>query len=175
MVMPSISEKGSPSMIMRSAKVPVSPSSALTHDIFLSPAGQSATVFHLMPVGKPAPPRPRRPEAAISATVASGPICECPVKPLVAAMRGIFGEGHRIDDAATLEGHAALAREIGMLLDLADAQGVRAARRGTRRRTARRRRRASPGRSRRGPAASRPRPKARARACRASRCERSRH
>ena len=62
MVMPSIRQKGSPSMIIRSAKVPLSPSSALQTMYFCRPA-VAATVFHLMPVGKPAPPRPRRPEA----------------------------------------------------------------------------------------------------------------
>ncbi len=48
-------------MIMRSAKVPQSPSSAL-QTMYLRSALASATVFHLMPVGKPAPPRPRRPD-----------------------------------------------------------------------------------------------------------------
>jgi len=46
-------------MIMRSAKVPESPSSALQTIYFRSPEA-SDTVRHLMPVGKPAPPRPRR-------------------------------------------------------------------------------------------------------------------
>ena len=60
-------------MIMRSAKVPLSPSSAL-QTMYFCGAAVSATVFHLMPVGKPAPPRPRSPEAVTSATIASGPI-----------------------------------------------------------------------------------------------------
>jgi hypothetical protein len=71
MVMPSITTKGSPSMIMRSAKVPLSPSSAL-QTMYLRLARASATVFHLMPVGKPAPPRPRRPDVVRSARIASG-------------------------------------------------------------------------------------------------------
>ena len=61
-VMPSISTNGSPSMIMRSEKVPESPSSALQTMYFWS-AGAPSTVFHLMPVGNAAPPRPRRPES----------------------------------------------------------------------------------------------------------------
>ena len=45
--------KGSPSMTMRSAKVPQSPSSAL-HTIYFSGGPQRpATVFHLMPAGNP--------------------------------------------------------------------------------------------------------------------------
>jgi hypothetical protein len=32
-----------------------------------------ATVRHLMPVGNPAPPRPRKPEFTTSSTIASGP------------------------------------------------------------------------------------------------------
>ena len=70
--MPSISAKGSPSSSMRSAKVPESPSSALQTTYFRS-ATVSATVFHLMPVGKPAPPRPRRPDFATSCRVAAAP------------------------------------------------------------------------------------------------------
>jgi len=69
-VMPSISRKGSPSMIMRSAKVPLSPSSAL-QTIYLRSALACATVFHLMPVGNPAPPRPRKPESVTALTMSA--------------------------------------------------------------------------------------------------------
>ena len=62
MTMPSMSRNGSPSMSIRSAYVPESPSSALQQMNFRSP-GVSSTVCHLIPVGKPAPPRPRSPEA----------------------------------------------------------------------------------------------------------------
>jgi hypothetical protein len=72
MVMPSIRTKGSPSMIMRSAKVPESPSSAL-QTMYFCCGGVSATVRHLIPVGKPAPPRPRKPEVMTSSTIALGP------------------------------------------------------------------------------------------------------
>ena len=71
MAMPSISTKGSPSISIRSANVPLSPSSALQTMYFCGPAAR-ATVAHLMPVGKPAPPRPRRPESVISVTIRSG-------------------------------------------------------------------------------------------------------
>jgi len=74
MIMPSIRVKGSPSMIIRSAKVALSPSSALTTMYFWS-ALASATVFHLMPVGKPAPPRPRRPLSVTAATI-SAPVID---------------------------------------------------------------------------------------------------
>ena len=52
MTMPSIKENGSPSMSMRSAKVPLSPSSAL-QAMNLRSEAVSSTVCHLIPVGKP--------------------------------------------------------------------------------------------------------------------------
>ena len=41
-------------------------------DVFLRRPAPSATVSHLMPVGKPAPPRPRRPEVFTSSTISIG-------------------------------------------------------------------------------------------------------
>ncbi len=71
MAIPSIRVNGSPSISIRSAKVPLSPSSALQQTNLSSDAAPS-TVFHLMPAGKPAPPRPRSPESVTSATTCSG-------------------------------------------------------------------------------------------------------
>ncbi len=48
-------------MIMRSENVPLSPSSAL-QTMYFCGASVRRTVLHLMPVGNPAPPRPRKPE-----------------------------------------------------------------------------------------------------------------
>lgn len=71
MAMPSIRQNGSPSISIRSAKVPESPSSALQQTNFSSPSALS-TVFHLIPAGKPAPPRPRSPESVTSLTTSAG-------------------------------------------------------------------------------------------------------
>ena len=58
-------------MSIRSANVPESPSSALQQMNFTDDRA-SATVFHLMPVGKPAPPRPRRPESLTIVVISAG-------------------------------------------------------------------------------------------------------
>ncbi len=69
--MPSITACGSPSMIEASMKAPGSPSSPLQIRYFWSLV-EAAANFHFWPVGKPAPPRPRMPEASTSSTTHSG-------------------------------------------------------------------------------------------------------
>ena len=71
--MPSMSECGSDSITARSMNAPGSPSSALQMRYFSSPFALRAA-FHLNQVGKPAPPRPARPDTLISSITASGVI-----------------------------------------------------------------------------------------------------
>ena len=65
---------GSPSSTDLSINAPGSPSSALHTTNFLSvgPAGFFEAASHLEPVGKPAPPLPRRPEVFTSAITSWG-------------------------------------------------------------------------------------------------------
>ena len=73
MSMPSMRECGSLSITARSMNAPGSPSSALQMRYFWSPFALRAA-FHLNQVGKPAPPRPARPETLISSITCSGVI-----------------------------------------------------------------------------------------------------
>ncbi len=71
--MPSITRCGSSSRITRSLKAPGSLSSAL-QTTYLGVAGSLPTSSHLRPVGKPAPPMPRRPDCPMrSRTAAKSP------------------------------------------------------------------------------------------------------
>src|SRR5579872_1838343 len=70
-ITPSITECGSCSNISRSLQVPGSLSSPL-HKTYLGFADCLGTNDHFIPVEKPAPPRPRRPELLTSFTMASG-------------------------------------------------------------------------------------------------------
>ena len=160
-------------MIMRSAKVPLSPSSAL-QTIYFCGAAACATVRHLMPVGKPAPPRPRRPDCTTSSMVAGGAERQRALQPAISAMGAIVGDRERIDHAAAREGEPGLALEPRNLVGKAVGERMRAAigeRRVEHTGGIGRRDRAIGNPPRR---ASRPRPAAPANKARASRCARSR-
>ena len=167
--MPSISTNGSPSISIRSANVPESPSSALQTMNLRSPFA-SAAVFHLMPVGNPAPPRPRRPDCVTISIVAAGPISLRAREALQPAMRAIVIQRQRIDDAAAREGQPRLASR-GTAVPPA-APGAACARRppACRHRAVRKCPRPSPDHRRCGPRRWPPPPSAPARTGRASRC-----
>ncbi len=87
---------------MRSLKEPGSPSAAFTTTVAGAMAERLAmTVRHLRPVGNPAPPRPRSPDASTSSTIADGIELAGHVEALAAArplVRGQVGH-HRAEHA----------------------------------------------------------------------------
>jgi hypothetical protein len=110
---------------MRSAKVPLSPSSALQTMYFCGP-GVLATVFHLIPAGNPAPPRPRRPEAVTSSRICAAADLARAAQAGPAAGRLVVLEAGRAGLAGAAEGQALLAGDERMLGGLADALVARA-------------------------------------------------
>ena len=161
-------------MIMRSAKVPLSPSSALQTMYF---CGRPSRIEHGLPLdaGREAGAAAAAQAGFFtSSTISAGSSARRASRPFVAAMRAIIVERARIDDAAAREGQPRLPLQERDLLGRAERRGMMRRRRGSRRRTGRRRRPARPARRRCGPAASRPRPSAPASRGRASRCGRSR-
>src|SRR5437763_6765709 len=70
-------------MMARSLKVAGSPSAPLATTNLRSPGEPAArTPLHFRPVGKPPPPRPRRPASPISLIVWAGPSCWARAKPV---------------------------------------------------------------------------------------------
>ena len=124
--MPSISTNGSPSMIMRSEKVPESPSSAL-QTMYFCARRRASTVFHLMPAGKAAPPRPRRPESSTCCTICAPAPAPARGAGREAVVRHVVVERQRIGDADAREGQALLLLQVGDLFGRAEAQRMRAA------------------------------------------------
>ena len=83
MMIPSSTSKGPRSMIMRSLNEPGSDSSPFTTITFMR-SFVFGMKLHFSPVAKPAPPRPRRPDAFTISTTCSG-VCasalRSPAKP----------------------------------------------------------------------------------------------
>ena len=165
--MPSISRKGSPSMIMRSAKVPESPSSALQTTYFRA-LGASAhgAPFDAGRESRAAAAAQAR-IATTSSTIAAGPSADGALEPAPAAMGAVIGDRQRVGDAAAREGEPRLPREERHVFRAADPQADAAPPSSSPPPAGPRHRRRRPGHRRCGPAASRPRPSARAKRGRA--------
>ncbi len=115
-------------MIMRSAKVPLSPSSALQTMYFCVGLGVAAHRLPLDAGGE------ARAAAAAQAAIVSllrrsraGPIASARAKPFIAVMGAVIVERTRIDDAAAGEGRARLRASARDLLGQRRAQRMNAA------------------------------------------------
>ena len=95
---------------MRSAKVPLSPSSALQHDELQVGRRPSSTVCHLIPAGNPAPPRPRSPESRdLGDDARPASSSSARRRPGQPAVRLVVVGRQRVDDADPGEGEPLLA------------------------------------------------------------------
>jgi hypothetical protein len=103
-------------MTMRSANVPLSPSSAL-----------QTTYLRSACVSAPRAPAPAQARLRDFGDNYRGPDFDRALEAAPAVMRGIIFERNGIGDAAAREGEPGLARKVGMFLRPADAQSMRAA------------------------------------------------
>ena len=125
-VMPSMSMRGSPSITMRSAKVPRVAFIGIAADVFLFGLG----IVHRLPLDAGGEAR-----TAAAAKAGLGDFgddggagkAKRLLQTLEAAMRHIVGNRNRIGDAAARKGQAFLILEVGMVFDIAEAQRMRAA------------------------------------------------
>ena len=100
---------------------PGSPSSALQMTYLASP-GRLAREPPLVPVGKPAPPRPRRPDCVIASTTSSGSSSTSTLaSALVAAVGQVVVDGVRVDLAVEPQHAAPLLAVEGDVLLVGDA------------------------------------------------------
>jgi len=89
MVIPSINECGSPSIIERSMNAPGSPSSALQTTYLTSPLARAVN-SHFRPVRNPAPPRPRNPELRTVSITSWGSISNSALLNAIYPSRAIY-------------------------------------------------------------------------------------
>ncbi len=111
-------------MIMRSEKVPESPSSAL-HTMYFCGASVCSVVRHLIPAGKPAPPRPRNPETRHLFDDLCRAHRERPLKAAIAPVREIIVERDRIDNPYSRKRQPLLLLQIRDLLSRPKCQSMR--------------------------------------------------